>query len=133
PEGEARTRGYTWMQTISGFWGVMAYLIGAYIDNYALISVGVAIVLAFSVLPMLFIEEPRTLAPESKEAAATPIAAQRTDWGQLWRLWAAHAFSWFGVQSMFVYIIAFIQQHVVASDATAEQAAAQSGHVIAIS
>ncbi|QNA90244.1 SLC45 family MFS transporter [Massilia sp. Dwa41.01b] len=130
PEGEARTRGYTWMQTISGFWGVMAYLIGAYIDNYALISVGVFIVLAFSVLPVFLIEEPRELAPAQQASAEE---ATSTDWGQLWRLWTAHAFSWFGVQAMFVYIIAFIQQHVVASGATPSEAAAQSGHVIAIS
>jgi maltose/moltooligosaccharide transporter len=129
PDGDARTRGYTWMQTISGFWGVMAYLIGAFIDNYALISVGVIIVLAFSVLPVFMIEEPRTLAPAQEEA----VAATATEWGQLWRLWTAHAFTWFGVQSMFVYIISFIQQHVVAPGATAEQAASQSGHVIAIS
>jgi maltose/moltooligosaccharide transporter len=129
PDGDARTRGYTWMQTISGFWGVMAYLIGAFIDNYALISVGVIIVLAFSVLPVFLIEEPRTLAPAQEEV----VAATATEWGQLWRLWTAHAFTWFGVQSMFVYIISFIQQHVVAPGASAEQAAAQSGHVIAIS
>ncbi|MFC3459394.1 MFS transporter [Massilia haematophila] len=135
PEGQARTRGYTWMQTISGFWGVMAYLIGAFIDNYALIAIGVIVVLAFSVLPVFLIEEPRELAPEAAASAASvaPAAATGTDWGQLWRLWTAHAFSWFGVQAMFVYIIAFIQQHVVAAGATAEQAAAQSGHVIAIS
>ena len=127
PDGEARTRGYTWMQTISGFWGVMAYLIGAFIDNYTLISVGVVLVLVFSIVPALLIEEPREIAP------AVTAAASRTDWPQLWRLWAAHAFTWFGVQAMFVYIISFIQQHVVAPGATAEQAAAQSGHVIAIS
>jgi MFS family permease len=129
PDGEARTRGYTWMQTISGFWGVMAYLIGAFIDNYALISVGVLLVLVFSILPTLLIEEPRELAP----ATQGTVAATRTDWPQLWRLWAAHAFTWFGVQAMFVYIISFIQQHVVAPGSNVEQAAAQSGHVIAIS
>lgn len=127
PDGDARTRGYTWMQTISGFWGVMAYLIGAFIDNYTLISVGVVLVLVFSILPTLLIEEPRTLAPSTREAATA------TDWPQLWRLWTAHAFTWFGVQAMFVYIISFIQQHVVTPGASAEQAAAQSGHVIAIS
>jgi maltose/moltooligosaccharide transporter len=127
PDGDARTRGYTWMQTISGFWGVMAYLIGAFIDNYTLISVGVVLVLVFSILPVLLIEEPRTLAPSTRETATL------TDWPQLWRLWAAHAFTWFGVQAMFVYIISFIQQHVVTPGASVEQAAAQSGHVIAIS
>jgi MFS family permease len=129
PDGDARTRGYTWMQTISGFWGVMAYLIGAFIDNYTLISVGVLLVLVFSILPVLLIEEPRELAASSQDA----VAATSTDWGQLWRLWAAHAFTWFGVQAMFVYIISFIQQHVVTPGASVEQAAAQSGHVIAIS
>lgn len=133
PEGEARTRGYTWMQTISGFWGVMAYLIGAFIDNYALMSVGVIVVLAFSVLPVFLVKEPRELAPVREAAAPAAEVSTNTDWGQLWRLWGAHAFSWFGVQAMFVYIIAFIQQHVVASGATAAEAAAQSGHVIAIS
>jgi maltose/moltooligosaccharide transporter len=128
PDGEARTRGYTWMQTISGFWGVMAYLIGAFIDNYALISAGVIIVLAFSVLPVFLVEEPRELGPRTPTAAATP-----TDWGQLWRIWIAHGFSWFGVQAMFVYIIAFIQQHVVSFGATLQESAAQSGQVIAIS
>jgi len=131
PEGQARTRGYTWMQTISGFWGVMAYLIGAFIDNYALISVGVVIVLAFSVLPVFLVAEPRDLAPAAQETAAPSSSA--TNWPQLWKLWAAHAFSWFGVQAMFVYIIAFIQQHVVVAGASAAESAAQSGHVIAIS
>jgi maltose/moltooligosaccharide transporter len=124
PEGEARTRGYTWMQTISGFWGVMAYLIGAFIDNYVLISVGVVLVLVFSVL-VFVIEEPREL------ASAERAEATATDWGQLWRIFVAHGFTWLGVQSMFVYIIAFIQQHIV--PAGAADAATHSGQVIAIS
>lgn len=131
PEGDARTRGYTWMQTISGFWGVTAYLIGAYIDNYALISVGVVIVLLFSIVPVFLIKEPRELAPETREDVAA--TSTTTDWPQLWKLWTAHAFSWFGVQAMFVYIISFIQQHVVAPGATVAESAAQSGHLIAIS
>jgi MFS family permease len=125
PDGEPRTRGYTWMQTISGFWGVMAYLIGAFIDNYALISVGVVVVLAFSVLPMFVVQEPRELAPVQQHAAT------RTEWGQLWRIFIAHGFTWLGVQSMFVYIIAFIQQHIVSPGSA--DAAAESGHVISIS
>lgn len=133
PEGDARTRGYTWMQTISGFWGVTAYLIGAYIDNYALISVGVVIVLLFSIVPVFLIKEPRELAPETRETVAATAASTTTDWPQLWKLWTAHAFSWFGVQAMFVYIISFIQQHVVAPGATVAESAAQSGHLIAIS
>lgn len=127
PDGDARTRGFTWMQTISGFWGVMAYLIGAFIDNYVLISVGVVVVLLFSVLPMFFIDEPRSLRP----AGVTHATA--TDWGQLWRIYGAHAFTWLGVQSMFVYIIAFIQQHIVTPGIPADQASSEAGHVISIS
>jgi maltose/moltooligosaccharide transporter len=128
PEGEARTRGFTWMQTISGFWGVMAYLIGAFIDNYALISIGVLIVFAFSVVPMFFVTEPRELAARNDTVAAT-----RTEWGQLWRIYLAHGFSWLGIQSMFVYIIAFIQQHLVDGQNAPDVVATQSGHVISIS
>jgi maltose/moltooligosaccharide transporter len=130
PDGEARTKGFTWMQTISGFWGVMAYLIGAFIDNYALIAVGVLVVFAFSVVPMFFVTEPRTLAASANpsDQAATP-----TEWGQLWRIYFAHGFSWLGVQSMFVYIIAFIDQHIVTANATPAEVSAQSGHVISIS
>lgn len=128
PDGEARTKGFTWMQTISGFWGVMAYLIGAYKDNYVLISVGVVLVFAFSVVPMFFVTEPRELTIKDDTVAAT-----KTEWGQLWRIYLAHGFSWLGVQSMFVYIIAFIQQHIVEGRSSPESFAAQSGHVIAIS
>src|SRR6476646_5472111 len=127
PDGDARTRGFTWMQTISGFFGVLAYLIGAFVDNYALISVGVIIVFAFSVVPMFFVEEPRELVTQQEAVVAT-----RTEWGQLWRIYFAHGFAWLGVQSMFVYIIAFIEQHIVVLD-TPASIAAQSGHVIAIS
>jgi maltose/moltooligosaccharide transporter len=128
PDGAARTKGYTWMQTISGFWGVMAYLIGAYIDNYALISVGVVVILAFSVVPMFFVTEARDLTVQQEQHAAT-----QTEWGQLWRIYLAHGFAWMGVQSMFVYIIAFIQQHIVPATATVAEASQQSGHVISIS
>jgi maltose/moltooligosaccharide transporter len=60
-EGDERTKGYTWMQTISGTFGVLAYAIGAVFDNYVLIYAGVLVVLLFSLLPPLFITEPREL------------------------------------------------------------------------
>ena len=67
--GDERTRGYTWMQTVSGTFGVLAYAIGAVWDNYVLIYVGAAIVLLFSIVPTLLIEEPRELAPDPDEVA----------------------------------------------------------------
>ena len=70
PEGVDRTKGYTWMQTVSGSFGVGALAIGAIFDNYVLIYVGVGIVLLFSIIPPFFIEEPRSLEAEESEAAA---------------------------------------------------------------
>ena len=61
PEGNPRTKGYTWMQTISGFFGVLAYLIGATLGNYVLIYIGVALVFLFSFVPMFFITENKEL------------------------------------------------------------------------
>lgn len=61
PEGRPRTKGYTWMQTVSGSFGVLAYLIGAVWDNYVLIYFGVILVFLFSVVPPFFIKEPRHL------------------------------------------------------------------------
>ena len=128
PEGEARTKGYTWMQTISGFWGVMAYLVGATLGNDLLISLGAFIVFAFSVVPMFFIKEPRELVTAAEAAAAT-----KADWGQLWRIYIAHGFSWLGVQSMFVYTYGFIQTHIIPAGLAQADANAQSGQIIGYS
>jgi maltose/moltooligosaccharide transporter len=63
--GDERTKGYTWMQTISGTFGVLAYAVGAVFNNYVLIYAGAIIVLLFSIVPTLFITEPRKLEPEA--------------------------------------------------------------------
>ncbi len=69
-DGDERTKGYTWMQTISGTFGVAAYAVGAIWDNYVLIYAGALIVLLFSIIPPLFITEPRELdTPEDSEQA----------------------------------------------------------------
>lgn len=129
PEGDARTRGYTWMQTISGFFGVLAYVVGAVAGNFVLIYVGVVVVLLFSIVPMFFITEPRQLRAGGDDAAKP---AGKTDLAQLFRIYGAHAFSWIGVQTMFVYIIAFIQQKMQLSTDSAT-AAQEAGRVISIS
>ncbi|NHZ78886.1 MFS transporter [Massilia sp. CCM 8695] len=126
PEGETRTRGYTWMQTISGFFGVAAYIIGATLGNDVLISVGAGIVFVFSVVPMFFIKEERELVKKNETAAAT-----KADWGQLWRIYIAHGFAWLGVQAMFVYTYGFIQQQLVPVGLDTKAANAMSGQVIA--
>jgi len=108
PDGQPRTKGYTWMQSVSNLFGSGAYLMGALIGNYFLIYAGVAIVFLFSIGPLFFIEEPRELvksADENGNAVKT-----KTQWGELFKLYFAHGFSWLGIQTMFVYIFAFLEQ-----------------------
>ncbi len=127
PEGQPRTKGYTWMQSISNLFGSGAYLMGALIGNYFLIYAGVVIVLVFSIGPLFFIEEPRELAspgPQEKTSGpgaipAGPAEKHKTQWGQLFRLYFAHAFSWLGIQTMFVYMFAFLEQKLTSGSDTA--------------
>lgn len=171
PEGKERTKGYTWMQTISGTFGVAAYVIGAWLDNYVLIYVGVGLVLVLSIFPILFIQEPRELKKEFAELAKihekTSLKKIMLDIQPLWgfliysvygvikrlsgiqtsnyypeiacgiitlffiiytllqkeagkskeeagiigfkKVLAAHSFTWIGVQTMFVYMFAYVQ------------------------
>lgn len=172
PEGEKRTLGYTWMQTISGTFGVLAYVIGGFWNNFILIYFGAALVLLFSILPTLFVEEPKELNVEDPEELAKQVPFS---WGEvindikpLWgflvysvyasvlhlsgievahyyfeilallitlyfvfetltkkehdyseheakhlgfkKVLAAHSFSWIGIQTMFVFCYAFLQE-----------------------
>jgi len=61
PAGVARTKGYTWMQTVSGTFGVLSYFIGAVFGNIELLYFGVGLVFVFSVIPPFFIKEPKFL------------------------------------------------------------------------
>jgi len=126
PDGIPRTKGYTWMQTISGFFGVMAYAIGAIIGNYFLIYFGAVLVLLFSIIPPFFIKENKELTSDEKTEDQID-KSKITQWGQLLRIYFAHGFSWIGVQTMFVYIIAYIQQKM--NPATE----VETGQIIAIS
>jgi len=181
-EGATRTMGYTWMQTVSGTFGVLAYGVGAVLGNYALIYIAAVLVVAFSVVPALLIEEPRTLGDGHAPSAATGarhahpgigrlltillplwgvlaydvvamalrllgietrslalegacvlatvvvlaitltardrgVEFVREDLVEFRKVLAAHAFSWIGVQTMFVYMIAFVQQRFPALSA----------------
>lgn len=168
PEGEARTKGYTWMQTVSGSFGVLAYAVGAYWGNYALIYLGVILVFFLSILSPMFIEEPRTLNSEEISTESEHVSLRlimsniKPLWGfiiydiyaisiqmlgikteHFWaeiialsvtiilifitvikkespsnngtnevgfnKILAANSFSWIGVQTMFVFIFAFLQ------------------------
>jgi maltose/moltooligosaccharide transporter len=168
PEGATRTAGYTWMQTVSGTFGVLAYAIGAIYGNLALIYFGAGLALVFSIIPALLVEEPRVLAHTETSANTEKLGVgallllMRPLWAfavyaliamglkmagyhthSLWlevvfgalalvliahalterqtldghedlagfrKVLAAHAISWFGMQTLFVFIIGFVQQ-----------------------
>ena len=64
-----RSKAYTWMQTVSGTFGVLAYAIAAIFGNEVLIYLGVVIALLFTIIPSCLIEEPRELeVPEDAKA-----------------------------------------------------------------
>ncbi|HSV87911.1 MAG TPA: MFS transporter [Bacteroidales bacterium] len=181
PEGRARTKGYTWMQTVSGTFGIMAYLIGALLNNYVLIYFGVGLVLLFSLIPPFFIKEPKIIGTYGDDHSASEPATEQSKasdkgsfieilttirplWGFLLyaiyglvvrigglpsipghifeiccfvltifliaeallksengktreeagligfrKVLAAHSFTWIGVQTMFIYMFAFIR------------------------
>ncbi len=174
PEGKERTKGYTWMQTISGTFGVLAYAVGAVWDNYVLIYSGAILVLLLSVIPVFFIDEPRELPTAEPDEDEEPgvqkpgfsiketLMAIKPLWGFLLyavygisirlsgtevetyyfelfclvltlalmaqallksetgkkrseagrigfqKVLAAHSFTWIGVQTMFVYMFAYV-------------------------
>jgi maltose/moltooligosaccharide transporter len=118
PIGDQRTKGYTWMQTISGFFGVLAYLIGAFVGNIELIYLAVFMVFGMSVLPIFFVTEPREL----NAADASGATAGRTDTNmpEFIKICLAHGFSWLGIQTMFVYSFFYIKETIFghAADAT---------------
>ncbi len=189
PEGKERTRGYTWMQTISGFFGVGAYVIGAFLDNYVLIYVGVVLVFLLSTIPVFFITEPRELKQNLVAIAKTKSDASfkkilmdiQPLWGFLLygiyaiierlsgaeshtyyveficllitlffifqtllqkeagkskeeagilgfkKILAAHSFTWIGIQTMFVYMFAYVQYKMP------DLSALKMGQVVSIS
>ena len=136
PEGEARTKGFTWMQTISGMFGVLAYVIGAVFGNYALIYFGVVLVLLFNVVPAFFLKEPRELgAVAAHDAPTEPTTGHgKTNLPRLLHIYLAHAFTWLGVQTMFVFMFAYAQQALFPGVADLDDGQKTSlGQVIAIS
>lgn len=98
--GDERTKGYTWMQSISGTFGVLAYAVGALWGNYVLIYGGAVIVLLFSILPPLFIAEPRELAAEESPAGASVARKQDSFFGILLAIRPLWAFLAYDVYAM---------------------------------
>jgi maltose/moltooligosaccharide transporter len=148
PAGDARTKGYTWMQTISGFFGVVAYLIGAFVSNYFLIYTGAVVVFLFSVFPAFFITEPRDLADTDTDlddglataadivsagvdvqAQATSVGIGGTNWPVFLKICLAHAFTWVGVQTMFIYTFGYIKESIMGFDSNATLTEVQNNEI----
>jgi MFS family permease len=81
---------------------------------------------------MFFITESKELKSVANAETEQKVGTT-TEWGQLYRVYFAHGFSWIGIQTMFVYIIAFIQQKYFNGVVDQEIINAQSGQIIAIS
>ena len=64
PPGIERTKGYSWMQVVSGTFGIVAYFVSVAFGNMTLIYVAAVLVLFFSIIPVLFVKEPRELQKE---------------------------------------------------------------------
>jgi len=72
-----RSKGYTWMQTVSGTFGVLAYLIGGTLGNIFLIYFGVFVALLASIIPVFLIQEPRQLVESECNKDAKPKSSVR--------------------------------------------------------
>lgn len=136
PNGNPRTKGYTWMQTVSGTFGVLAYAIGAIFGNFFLIYFGAGLVFLFTIIPSMFIEEPRELSKSEDENGNEKSTTSNLP--EFLKVCFANAFSWLGVQTMFVFIIAFISQKInpVPQNATDEIIKSindKTGQIISIS
>lgn len=141
--GESRTKGYTWMQTISGFFGVLAYLIGALAGNEFLIYLGAGLVFLFAVIPPFFIKEPRNLEEENELVSPEPhegiadegvldnpaVEVKETNWKKFLMICVAHAFTWVGIQSMFIYTFAYIKEVIMGFETTASLTDTQNAEI----
>lgn len=59
--GIERTKGFSWMQVVSGSFGIAAYFVSVAFGNMTLIYTTAVIVLLFSIIPILFVEESKLL------------------------------------------------------------------------
>ena len=65
PAGIQRTKGFSWMQVVSGSFGIGAYFVSLVFGSIFLIYTAVVLVLLFSIIPVFFIEEPRVFEKEN--------------------------------------------------------------------
>jgi len=78
PAGKQRTRGYAWMQAISGSFSIGAYFISIVFGNIVLLYVAAVLVFLFSIVPLLFIKEPRVLESTDRNTKAGKSSMRKT-------------------------------------------------------
>lgn len=105
--GDERTKGFTWLQSVSGFWGVMAYLAAGILGNDFLLLWGPLFVLIFCLSAILISENEDVYFIQEH-----PKPRQETGRGPPMILYAAHGVSWFGIQCMFIYTLSFVHQYL---------------------
>ncbi len=170
--GVSRTKGYAWMQVLSGGFSIAAYFISIVFGNVVLIYVAAGLILVFSTLPLIFITEPVAVERENvqnsggaaswKEALRvlrplygflvygifvtlnkgflddtlseyeTPLMAvciilslafgiflfakgghHSTSETEFSKMLLAHAFTWLGVQSVFVMCFFYVRENIL--------------------
>lgn len=94
PEGPPRVRGYAWMQTVSGLFGVSAYLVSILLGNEVLILVTVAVTFLFTVLPALLIREQ---APQPADSRSDQPVARHGAWRPFQALLPMAGFGGYGI------------------------------------
>jgi maltose/moltooligosaccharide transporter len=92
PEGPHRTRGYAWMQLVSGVFGISAYLVSIVFGNEVLLLTTVAVTFLLTVAPAFFIQETRPAAPTS----LAPEVEDRGDLSTFQALWPMAGFALYG-------------------------------------
>lgn len=77
--GIERTKGYSWMQVVSGTFGIGAYFVSVTFGNMSLIYVAAVVVLLFSIVPVLFVKEPRVLQNETTVTSEIKSSSSKFD------------------------------------------------------
>lgn len=92
PEGPHHTRGYAWMQVVSGVFGISAYLVSIVFGNHVLLLATVAVTFLLTVVPAFLIEESR----HAPAAEGADHAMTRGEAASFRTLWPMAGFALFG-------------------------------------
>lgn len=99
PEGKIRTKGYVWMQIMSGFFGVFAYFLSMLFGNETLLYIAAGIVFLTAVFPVLLVQENKEL---MKAHTHTDVSSGNGKFSQIFvSIYPLYGFLIFGIFSLF--------------------------------